>query len=194
MIRSTLILVTLAGANTIAFGAPRHDPVVIVTPPRDNNPLLTRVAPDRPVVRTFTRNSGVPEFEVPATGVPQEGPLQYGIAVEAADDLIAVRTREPLPTIVTSPYQVINERTREEIRRQFPYVRRSETVTEDIRRAQNRYLKDIGAVLTVRSFSGDRPQRTVRATPPSSPRVVRPDEDLGVESTRVLPQDDQSPE
>lgn len=186
-----LALLGMVLAAPTVFGAPRHEPVVVVTPPKDGLPLLTRTGHDRPQVRTFTRSTGVRPFIVPSvrpgvSTVPESGPARFGVYPDEADNLIAVRTREPLPTLLISPYENINDRTRSEIRRSFPYARRVDTITDDLRRAQRQYLRDQGAILQVRSF---RPTtaRTIEVAPASkSPRVLGPDEDLGITSTRVI--------
>ncbi|GAB4514788.1 MAG: hypothetical protein Tsb0013_19210 [Phycisphaerales bacterium] len=180
-----------------AFAAPRHDPVVLVTPPRDGSPLLTRTDIVAPNVRTFTRDRGARSFRVPLTGVPEEGPLRYGVTPAETRDLIAVRTREPLPTLLVSPFEDINERTRDELRRQFPYVRRVDTVTDDLRRAQRQYLREQGLILNVRTFRGT-PASGVTSNRPT-PRVLEPGEEVNATATRVLPREDtttpdQSPE
>ncbi len=186
--RNLIGLAALSLIASVALGAPRHDPVLLITPPRDGSPLLTRITSDRPIARTITRDRGVVEFNVPTTGVPNEGPLRYGVDPQSANELIAVRTREPLPTVLISPYEEINGRTRDEIRRQFPYARRVDTITSDLRQAQRQYLKDRGVILSVRSFSGDR--SVLRNSSAPAPRVVRADEEIAIRPTRVLPPND----
>lgn len=185
--RSITASIALLAVATTVFGADRLDPVVIVPPPRDGSPLLTRVTDGRPTVRTFTRNTGVRSFEVRASGVPAQGPQQYGIANDQGT-LIAVRTREPLPVLLIDPFLTIDERTTDEIRRSFPYARRTDEITDDLRTARRQYLRDAGLIVRVRSFghaSADT-QRPVRAT---APRVLGPDEQIDIQPTRVIVED-----
>ena len=169
---------TLLLVSTSVFGAPRHEPVVIVTPPRDGSPLLTRVNKNANAVQTITRHTrpGTERFD-------RAGNLLIDDA-----EFIAVRTREPLPTLLVNPLETIDERTRDEIRRQFPYARRVDTITDDLRRAQRQYLRDAGVILTVRTFTNPRAERTRTSSP--APRVLAPDESVDATPSRVLPPDD----
>ncbi|MEM1424544.1 MAG: hypothetical protein AAGH64_11145 [Planctomycetota bacterium] len=177
----TLLLASLALAQC-ALAAPNRGPVVIVNPPRDGSPLLTRVDGNAGAVQTITRSVR------PRT--QRFGP--DGSLLIDRDELIAVRTREPLPTLLISPTEVVDDRTSDEIRRQFPFARRVDTITDDLRRAQRQYLRETGAILTVRTFTHTRAQR-VRTEKPA-PRVLAPGEPVDARPSRVLPPDDQSPE
>ena len=180
--RTKLGLLASLALASCALGAPNRGPVVIVNPPRDGSPLLTRVDTNAGAVQTITRSYR------PRT---QTFDAQGRLLIDR-DELITVRTREPLPTLLISPLEVVDDRTEEEIRRQFPFARRVDTITDDLRRAQRQYLRETGAILSVRTFTNTRAQR-VRSEKPA-PRVLAADEQVDARPSRVLPPDDQSPE
>lgn len=82
-------------------------------------------------------------------GLP--GPASYGAPAGAIDDVIYVQTREPLPVVVVSPWVNLDQQNIKHMRRDRPWIRRADSVLEDLRRAQVQHLTEQGYIQKVRT-------------------------------------------
>lgn len=79
------------------------------------------------------------------------GPSAYGAPVDAIDDIIYVQTREPLPLVTVSPWVNLDEQNIRHLKRERPWLRRTGSVLEDLRRAQVQHLTEEGYIQKVRT-------------------------------------------
>lgn len=181
----SLLLAAAAIAASVAVGdtdgaiAPLPTELMLVNPhPRD--PARTAL--------TVTRHSGlVWHSSTPiGTRTPMDprslsfpGPAFYGAPPQMADDLVLVRTREPLPIIAVSPYTRFNEVDVSLLKRRMPWIRRTPTIERDVVRAQQLWLEQAGLIQAVRTHINPRHFTTPHpgaegevATPPVS--EIRP--------------------
>lgn len=84
--------------------------------------------------------------------------LPYGASAERYNDLVFVLPREAVPMIAINPWDPITDRTIDRLRRNYPWIRRTDSVRQDLIAAQNQYLRERGYVDSVRSFTSQRPQ------------------------------------
>ena len=118
-------------------------PLILLQTPRQG--VLQNPRPDHTGVRGFTSDSGSNVFV-------SSSPLPYGAPLEAAQDLVIVRPRENVPYIAMSPWEPVTDRTIEELERHYPWLRRTDSIKQDLRIARNQYLRERGYVDSVRTF------------------------------------------
>lgn len=82
-------------------------------------------------------------------GLP--GPASYGAPASAVNDIIYVQTREPLPLVAVSPWVNLDQQNIKHLRRDRPWIRRANSVLEDLRRAQVQHLTEQGYIQKVRT-------------------------------------------
>jgi len=166
----------------------KHPRAILLQTPREG--VLQNRLPYQSGVRSFTATEGSNEFDT-------SSPLPYGAPIQAAGELVIVRPREAVPSIAISPWEPITDRTIEELRRNYPALRRTSSIEQDLRIAQNQYLRERGYIASVRGFrssNADQPARSssrpVRITQPASvsapgnPQLVITESDA--ESSRSL--------
>jgi hypothetical protein len=154
-------VIGMAVAASIGVG-PGHDydSQLILLTPTPNLPLL-EAAPyparrvDDPSRAELGRvfHGRTPAERIRASVLDLDGAERYGAALGDLDTLIHVRTRRPLPDIAISPWQDIDERTFQDIRRRRPWVRFEDAdgILQDLRTAQRRWLEQHGFVGGVRT-------------------------------------------
>ena len=131
--------------------------IELVGIPRDDNRrLFAPQDPDRNSVQSFRKNSSSRDTR-PAD--PQQ--------------LILVRTREPLPPIAISPWERIDERMIDQLRRDRPWIRRTDSILEDLRTAQQTWLRENGFTNRVVTVSGT-PQAAAPTPLADHTRTSRP--------------------
>lgn len=136
---------------------PYQPPLILLQTPRRG--VLQNAASHYGSVRSYTNDRGGNQYDVLS-------PLPFGAPLDAANELVIVRPREAVPSIAISPWEPITDRTIDELERNYPWIRRTESIRQDLVIARNQYLRERGYVGTVRSF-------TNRATQPE-PTDTRP--------------------
>jgi hypothetical protein len=121
-------------------------PVILLQTPRPG--VLQNSRPDRGGVRGYTAEAGSNIFV-------SNSPLPYGASLEASQDLVIVRPRENVPYIAISPWEPVTDRTIEELHRHYPWLRRTDSIKQDLRIARNQYLRERGYIDSVRTFHND---------------------------------------
>ncbi|MCA9294680.1 MAG: hypothetical protein KDA20_12795 [Phycisphaerales bacterium] len=123
-------------------------------------PIIQSTRPvDQPIVLSLPRDHGrslvlnadpSPGDVGQATGGRETGnyvpnsPLPYGADPAQAGVLIFVRTREPLPPIAISPWEEITQEHVAELLRTRPWIRRGDSILQDLRSAQAQWLREHG--------------------------------------------------
>lgn len=79
------------------------------------------------------------------------GPSFFGAPSDASEDLILVRTREPLPVMAISPFTRFGQVDIDLLKREMPWIRRTPSIQRDIERAQHLWLRENGMILGVRT-------------------------------------------
>lgn len=161
MVTGTLAaLVAAAGLGVGPQPGFDFDSRTIFATPHNNLPLLNlqpyparRVSsPDRPELgRVWV--SRTPGEKIAESVFPGPGPQALGADADLSNLLIYARTTYPLPDVAISPWQKIDDRTFDDIRRLRPWIsnqRRGQIVGE-LREAQQRWLRQNGYVRTVRT-------------------------------------------
>lgn len=180
-LQTLLATASLIAASTTALSANTHagHPNVVNSPyssfygprtiylsaPREG--VLLNCDPHRGSVRTYTADSGGNPFDT-------RSPLPYGAAPEDAGDLAIVRTREAVPYMAISPWQPITDRTINELRRNYPWIRRTGSIRQDLIMAQNQYLRERGYVSSIRGFTNQSARAEADRDSGSEPRVYAP--------------------
>jgi len=176
--KTLLPVLVIAGTASIVTAGPRsytteHSHIdsyplqqprtILLQTPRDG--VLQNRLYDRGGVRSFTASGGANEYVT-------SSPLPYGAPIEAADELVVVRPREAVPYIAISPWEPITDRTIDELRRFYPELRRTESIEQDLRIAQNQYLRERGYIASVRGFRNDGANQRASAAR-EAPSVMR---------------------
>jgi len=128
------------------LGDQYQPPLILLQTPRHG--VLQNPRPDRGGVRGYTAEAGSNMFV-------SSSPLPYGASLEAAGDLVIVRPRESIPYIAISPWEPVTDRTIEELERHYPWLRRTDSIKQDLRIARNQYLRERGYIDSVRTFHND---------------------------------------
>lgn len=118
-------------------------PLILLQTPRQG--VLQNPRPDTSGVHGYTAESGANMFV-------GNSPLPYGASLEAAQDLVIVRPRENVPYIAISPWEPITDRTIDELKRNYPWLRRTDSIKQDLQIARNQYLRERGYIDSVRTF------------------------------------------
>lgn len=121
-------------------------PLILLQTPRQG--VLQNAQPERGGVRGYTADTG-------ANMYVSSSPLPYGASLEAAQDLVIVRPRENVPYIAISPWEPVTDRTIDELKRNYPWLRRTDSIKQDLRIARNQYLRERGYIDSVRTFHND---------------------------------------
>lgn len=119
------------------------------------------------------------------------GPAGYGASPEATDQMIVVRTREPLPLVAISPFMKFDQSDIELIKRQQPWIRRQDTIRRDIQRAQNVWLQENGYILAVRTHVNPKTYQEMQGSPAAkdAPQAHPAAQDIQPRAViRVLPE------
>ena len=170
-LESLLATSTLAGALAPAMAAPGY-----YEPPRQSLdvPYGQRViylqTPREGVLQNFNpRYASVRSVTATPGGNPYDAlsPLPYGAPLHEAEALVIVRPQERVPNIAISPWEPITDRTIDELRRNYPWSRRTESSRNDLVAAQNQFLRERGYIASVRGFKNQSPAvRTIAAEEP----------------------------
>lgn len=159
--RTLLALTPLLFASTLTLSADAHTDsrrvinshygprIIHLSTPREG--VLLNSNPRCETVRSFTADSGGTPFDT-------RSPLPYGAPVDEAHELAIVRTREAVPYMAISPWEPITDRTIDELRRNYPWIRRTGSIRQDLILAQNQYLRERGYVGGVRGFTNQSAQ------------------------------------
>lgn len=126
-----------------SYASVKQPRVIVLQTPREG--VLQNRSPSRTSVRGYTNDRGANPYDA-TSGLP------YGATRDAAQELIVVRPREAVPYIAISPWEPVTDRTIEELRRNFPWLRRTDSIRNDLVLARNQYLREHGYTSTVRSF------------------------------------------
>jgi hypothetical protein len=128
---------------------PYQPPLILLQTPRRG--VLQNAPSQYGSVRSYTNDRGGNTYDV-------HSPLPFGAPLDAANELVIVRPREAVPAIAISPWEPITDRTIDELERNYPWIRRTESIRQDLVIARNQYLRERGYVGTVRSFTNRAPQ------------------------------------
>lgn len=129
--------------------------VILLQTPREG--VLQNIDPRTAPVRSVTATTGGNPYDA-------RSPLPYGAPLSEAEDVVLVRPRENIPYIAISPWEEINDRTIDELERNYPWIRRTESIRNDLVNARNQYLRERGYINSVRGFKNQSPEPdTVRA-------------------------------
>lgn len=128
-------------------------------------------------------------------GLP--GPASYGAPVGAIDDVIYVQTREPLPVVAVSPWVNLDQQNIKHLRRDRPWIRRADSVLEDLRRAQVQHLTEQGYIQKVRThvnpatlakmLSDGKPVADANAVPRPTSEDIKPRAVIRVKQRHAKP-------
>ena len=122
--------------------------VIFLQTPREG--VLQNNDPRRASVRSVTATIGGNPYDA-------RSPLPYGAPLNEADDVVLVRPREEVPYIAINPWEPITDRTIDELERNYPWIRRTESIRNDLINARNQYLRERGYINSVRGFKNQSP-------------------------------------
>lgn len=125
--------------------------LIVLSTPRDG--VLLNPNPHRGNVRGFTGGSSANAYD------PQSH-LPYGASSDQIQEMLLVLPRENVPAIAISPWEPITDRTIDQLRRDYPWLRRTESIRQDLIFAQNQYLREHRYIGSVRSFTNRRTPET----------------------------------
>lgn len=157
---TALCAAALLWSTTAGLGGPASaGPIIQSTRPADQ-PIVLSVPRDHG--RSLVLNPDPSPGDVgQLTGGRETGdyvpgsPLPYGADPAHAGVLIFVRTREPLPPIAISPWEEITQEHIVELLRTRPWIRRGDSILQDLQRAQSQWLREHGYTGRPRTIVGD---------------------------------------
>ena len=126
-----------------SYASVKQPQVIVLQTPRRG--VLQNRSPYTTSVRGYTKDRVATPYDA-TSGLP------HGATREAAHELIVVRPHEAVPSIAINPWEPITDRTIDELEHNFPWLRRTESIRNDLVLARNQYLREQGYTSTVRSF------------------------------------------
>lgn len=117
---------------------------IVATPTRDGLLLNPRPA-ERDGVRSLTR------YDYDSSFYWSGNRDLAGAPPGSINQLIYVQPSENIPPIAISPFQSIDEDTRERLLRTRPWLRRTDKIVNELRQAQSQWLREQGLAYTPRT-------------------------------------------